>query len=160
MRYQFPFAFHQLLKNENVFLSLLHISMKKSFDGVFFHPFTSSSITKCISYFTISRLGEWRNKKNGEMQKIPEFFKEQQIFHFPLRRLVTKKNFPFAHSEKADLKPRHDNSHIGVPHLDSIYTTSAGFHHPHHPHNGIHHGSPEAMKVRMAAMVLSPPTRV
>lgn len=62
-------------------------------------------------------------------------------------------------SEKADLKPRHD-SHIGVPHLDSIYTTpTTGFHHPHHG-NGIHHGSPEAMKVRMAAMVLSPPTRV
>lgn len=65
------------------------------------------------------------------------------------------------YSEKADLKPRHDNSHIGVPHLDAIYTTPTGFHHPHHPHaNGIHHGSPEAMKVRMAAMVLSPPTRV
>jgi hypothetical protein len=66
---------------------------------------------------------------------------------------------PLYCSEKADLKPRHD-SHIGVPHLDSIYTTpTTGFHHPHHP-NGIHHGSPEAMKVRMAAMVLSPPTRV
>ncbi|KAG5681586.1 hypothetical protein PVAND_011002 [Polypedilum vanderplanki] len=49
-------------------------------------------------------------------------------------------------SEKADLKPHGD---IGVPHLDSIYTTpTTGFHHhPHHPHgNGIHQGSPEAMK--------------
>jgi hypothetical protein len=66
----------------------------------------------------------------------------------------------YFHSEKADLKPRHD-SHIGVPHLDSIYTTTTtGFHHPHLHGNGIHQGSPEAMKVRMAAMVLSPPTRV
>lgn len=61
-------------------------------------------------------------------------------------------------SEKADLKPHHD---VGVPHLDSIYTTpTTGFHHQHHHGNGLHQGSPEAMKVRMAAMVLSPPTRV
>jgi hypothetical protein len=49
-----------------------------------------------------------------------------------------------------------------VPHLihDSIYTTpTTGFHHHHHA-NGIHQGSPEAMKVRMAAVVFSPPTRV
>lgn len=84
-------------------------------------------------------------------------------FIFAIEFLPTLKIFSNVsiHSEKADLKPRHDNSHIGVPHLDAIYTTPTGFHHPHHPHaNGIHHGSPEAMKVRMAAMVLSPPTRV
>lgn len=46
----------------------------------------------------------------------------------------------------------------GAPPLDSIYTTPTGFHHHHH-HNGLQ-GSPEAMKVRMAAMILSPPTRV
>lgn len=121
-------------------------------------------------------------------------------------------------SEKADLKSRSDSSSNG-PHMDSIYTTPAGFHHHQqhmqpttlsrsgsstllsglvahpHPQSGQnaaaalgtidgttgrggqhsqqhqqqqqhhqqqHHqqGSPEAMKVRMAAMVLQPPTRV
>lgn len=73
------------------------------------------------------------------------------------------------YSEKADLKSRSDSTGGGVgPQMDSIYTTPAGFHHQHHPHHhqhhqsrtGSHHGSPEAMKVRMAAMVLQPPTRV
>lgn len=65
---------------------------------------------------------------------------------------------PF-NSEKADLKSRSDSIGIGVgpPHLDSIYTTPSGFHHHAHHHS---QGSPEAMKVRMAAMVLQPPTRV
>lgn len=63
----------------------------------------------------------------------------------------------FIFSEKADLKSRSDS--LGAPHLDSIYTTPAGFHHHHHPHHQSH-GSPEAMKVRMAAMILQPPTRV
>lgn len=73
--------------------------------------------------------------------------------------------FPLViHSEKADLKSRTDLS-AGMPPLDSIYTTATGggggFHHQHHQHNGLHHqGSPEAMKVRMAAMILQPPTRV
>ncbi|CAO1380023.1 unnamed protein product [Diamesa hyperborea] len=63
-------------------------------------------------------------------------------------------------SEKADLKSRSD-SHIGVPHLDSIYTTpTGGFHHHQHHHSNGLQGSPEAMKVRMTAMVLQPPTRV
>ncbi|XP_065093433.1 uncharacterized protein LOC135714094, partial [Ochlerotatus camptorhynchus] len=57
-------------------------------------------------------------------------------------------------SEKADLKSRSDST--SVPPLDSIYTTPTGFH---HHHNGTP-GSPEAMKVRMAAMILQPPTRV
>lgn len=80
-------------------------------------------------------------------------------------------------SEKADLKSRSDSTN--GPQLDSIYTTPAGFHHHHHQQqqqlhagNNIgvglpppsqqhsHQGSPEAMKVRMAAMVLQPPTRV
>ncbi|XP_052863858.1 B-cell receptor CD22 [Anopheles cruzii] len=74
-------------------------------------------------------------------------------------------------SEKADLKSRSDS--LSGPPLDSIYTTPTGFHHhqhhPHHPHHAAHHhaqqpngtpGSPEAMKVRMAAMILQPPTRV
>lgn len=73
--------------------------------------------------------------------------------------------FPFSsfslpfNSEKADLKSRSDSIGIGVgpPHLDSIYTTPSGFHHHAHHHS---QGSPEAMKVRMAAMVLQPPTRV
>lgn len=63
----------------------------------------------------------------------------------------------FLHSEKADLRPRNENN-IGVPHLDDIYTTDFT---PYHPQQGFHHhGSPEALKVRMTAMVLSPPTRV
>lgn len=74
-------------------------------------------------------------------------------------------------SEKADLKSRSDSIGIGVgpPHLDSIYTTHtpSGFHHHAHHHS---QGSPEAMKVRMndadasklrmAACILQPPTRV
>jgi hypothetical protein len=70
-------------------------------------------------------------------------------------------------SEKADLKSRSDSLN-GPPTLDAIsgiYTTpTTGF----HLHNGAHHhhhlhhdtNSPEAMKVRMAAMILQPPTRV
>lgn len=58
-------------------------------------------------------------------------------------------------SEKADLKSRSDST-SGGPHLDSIYTTPSGFHH----HHAERPGSPEAMKVRMAAMILQPPTRV
>ena len=48
-----------------------------------------------------------------------------------------------------------------MPHLDSIYTTpTGGFHHHQHHHSNGLQGSPEAMKVRMTAMVLQPPTRV
>lgn len=61
----------------------------------------------------------------------------------------------FVYSEKADLKSRSDSTN--GPQLDSIYTTPAGFH---HHHTAGTQGSPEAMKVRMAAMVLQPPTRV
>ncbi|XP_037038558.1 hemicentin-2 isoform X1 [Bradysia coprophila] len=57
-------------------------------------------------------------------------------------------------SEKADLKSRSDSTN--GPQLDSIYTTPAGFHTQGHAQGH----SPEAMKVRMAAMVLQPPTRV
>ncbi|KAL9887979.1 irregular chiasm C-roughest protein-like isoform 4-T17 [Glossina fuscipes fuscipes] len=87
-------------------------------------------------------------------------------------------------SEKADLKSRSDST--SGPQGDSIYTTPAGFHHQqqqqqqqvqsqsqqlHHQQQAAttaaaaalthnEHGSPEAMKVRMAAMILQPPTRV
>ncbi|KAH8292457.1 hypothetical protein KR054_010297, partial [Drosophila jambulina] len=91
-------------------------------------------------------------------------------------------------SEKADLKSRSDST--SGPQGDSIYTTPAGFHHhqqqqqqqqqqqlqqqqaaaaaaaalhaaSQHPQQQYPgHGSPEAMKVRMAAMILQPPTRV
>jgi len=80
----------------------------------------------------------------------------------------------FFGSEKADLKSRSDST--SGPQGDSIYTTPAGFHHQqqmqsqqqpqqhashlHHAMSGGLGGSPEAMKVRMAAMILQPPTRV
>jgi len=91
-------------------------------------------------------------------------------------------SLPFARSEKADLKSRSDST--SGPQGDSIYTTPAGFHHHQqqqqqqqhaaaaaaaalHAASTQHaqqqypgHGSPEAMKVRMAAMILQPPTRV
>lgn len=78
------------------------------------------------------------------------------------------------------MKSRSDST--SGPQGDSIYTTPAGFHHhqqqqqqqqlqqhhqqaqqqqqQQHHHLQTAHGSPEAMKVRMAAMILQPPTRV
>lgn len=105
----------------------------------------------------------WCKRERGKLFALIRHLLKQQLCRGLRDKFLTLLLFPifsFLYSEKADLKPRHDSHGIGVPHMDSIYTTpTTGFHHPHHP-NGIHHGSPEAMKVRMAAMVLSPPTRV
>lgn len=61
-------------------------------------------------------------------------------------------------SEKADVKFRADILD-DVP-LDTVYTTPSSYHHNHNHQHLQSQGSPEAMKVRMAAMILQPPTRV
>lgn len=59
-------------------------------------------------------------------------------------------NVCFCYSEKLDIE-KNSTGPGGIP-ADAIYTTT--------PRGGRGHGSPEAMKVRLAAMVLQPPTRV